>query len=310
MGERLPSLPAGPEVSVDRFRSAFDHGLLPAWICDPQQRYTDVNEALCEMLGRPREELIGRAVSDSSHRDEVTGDQQEFESMLTGERDGCTREKRLVRADGTPDGAVIWVLVATRLIRARDGTPLYFVAQANDLTDYRLREQRLRHLADHDALTGLLNRRGFGRELRRHISRLERYGSKGALLMLDLDNFKRYNDAHGHAAGDDLLQTVSVGLSRRLRAGDMIGRIGGDEFAVLLPEASGDQASVVGAALVEAVREIPQGDDRPVTASVGIFSFDDVEQLSADGAMVGADLAMYAAKRAGRDRHAPFSGHT
>ncbi len=301
-----PRLPAESEGSPDRFRSAFTHAPLPAWICDLEQRYTDVNDALCEMLGRSHHELVGQPASEFSHPDERTGDLRDMESMLTGERDGCTREKRLLRADGT----IIWVLVAMRLIRDPNGIPLYFVAQANDLTDYHLREQRLQHLADHDALTGLLNRRGFGRELRRHISRLARYGTKGALLMLDLDNFKGYNDAHGHGGGDELLRAVSTGLSRRLRAGDIIGRIGGDEFAVLLPEASREQASVVAGALVESVREVPQESGPKVTASVGIFCFDDVERLSEDGAMVGADLAMYEAKHGGRDRHAPFSGRT
>jgi diguanylate cyclase (GGDEF)-like protein/PAS domain S-box-containing protein len=301
-----PSLPADSEGPADRFRSAFEYGLVPAWICDLERRYTDVNDALCEMLGRSPEELIGQPVTEFSHPDERAGDLDEVESMLTGERAGFTREMRLIRSDGT----VIWVLVGMRLIRGHDGTPLYFVAQANDLTDYRLREQRLRHLADHDALTGLLNRRGFGRELRRHISRLARYGTEGgALLMLDLDNFKAYNDTHGHPGGDEMLRAVSKGLGARLRAGDMIGRIGGDEFAVLLPETSREQAEVVAAALVQSVRETRQDGDPRVTASVGIFCFDDIERLSADGAMVGADLAMYEAKHAGRDRHAPFRGY-
>ncbi len=306
----LPSPPAQTEdpddPSHDRFRSAFEHALLPAWICDLEQRYIDVNDALCAMLGQPRELLVGRHFSEFNHPDERAADAEEAQAMLAGERDGYTREKRLVRADGR----VIWVLVAVRLIRDAQGAPLYFVVQANDLTDYHLREQRLRHLADHDPLTGLLNRRGFGRELRRHVSRLARYGAKGALLMLDLDNFKGYNDAHGHGGGDELLRAVGTGLSGRLRAGDVIGRIGGDEFAVLLPEVTPEQADVVAAALVQSVREIDQHGDQTVTVSVGIFCFDDIERLSEDGAMVGADLAMYAAKHGGRDRHAPFSGRT
>jgi diguanylate cyclase (GGDEF)-like protein/PAS domain S-box-containing protein len=292
------------DPAEDRYRSAFEHALLPAWICDIEQRYVDVNDALCQMLGRPREELLGRHFSDSTHPDERLADAEQAEAMLTGQRDSCTREKRMIRADGR----VIWVLVAVRLVRDAGGAPLYFVAQANDLTDYHLREQRLRHLADHDPLTGLLNRRGFGRELRRHVSRLARYGTKGALLMLDLDNFKGYNDAHGHAGGDELLRAVGSGLGARLRAGDVLGRIGGDEFAVLLPEASPEQADVVAAALVLSVREIEQDGDPKVTASVGIFCYNDMERLSEDGAMISADLAMYAAKHGGRDRHAPFSG--
>jgi diguanylate cyclase (GGDEF)-like protein len=249
---------------------------------------------------------VGSHVSEFTHPDERATEAQDAGDMLAGEREGATREKRLLRADGR----AIWVLAATRLIRDAEGEPLYFVGQASDLTDYHVREQRLRHLADHDPLTGLLNRRGFGRELRRHVSRLMRYGTTGALLMLDLDNFKAYNDAHGHAGGDKLLQAVSNGLSERLRGSDLIGRIGGDEFAVLLPEVSSEQAEVVAAALVQSVRELDQPGEQPVTISVGIFCFDDVERLSEDRAMVGADLAMYAAKHGGRDRHAPFSPRT
>jgi diguanylate cyclase (GGDEF)-like protein/PAS domain S-box-containing protein len=305
-----PSLPAEPhdpvDPSHDRFHAAFEQGLLAAWICDLDQRYTDVNDALCRLLDRPRELVVGSDASEFTHPDERTTDAQDTGEMLAGERDRATREKRLLRTDGR----TIWVLAATRLIRDPEGEPLYFIGQATDLTEYHTREQRLRHLADHDPLTGLLNRRGFGREVRRHVSRLTRYGTTGALLMLDLDNFKAYNDAHGHSGGDKLLQAVSSGLSGRLRGSDLIGRIGGDEFAVLLPEVSAEQAEVVAAALVQSVRELSRPGEPTVTISVGIFVFDDSERLSEDRAMVGADLAMYAAKHAGRDRHAPFSART
>jgi len=287
---------------ADRYRAAFEQGLLPEWFCDTELRLIQVNAALSELLGRPQEELQGRNLAEFTHPDELRLDGHERAEMLSGARDRCTREKQLLR----PDGTTLWALVATRLVRNADGTPLYFVGQASDVTEHHLREQRLRHLADHDPLTALVNRRGFGRELRRHISRLDRYGSKGALLMLDLDNFKRYNDAHGHAGGDSLLRAVAEGLNARLRAGDVLGRIGGDEFAVLLPEATPAQAEVVAAALVQAVRELDQQDSQGVTASVGIFCFDDADALSEHHAMVGADLAMYAAKHAGRDRHAPL----
>lgn len=298
----LPSLSAlTPEKSQDRYRAAFEHALLPAWIADAEQRLTDVNAALCEMLDRPREELLGRRLSEFTHGDERASDEAELQALTSGGRQGSAREKQLLRSDGS----TLWALVTLSAVR-EDGQVGYFVGQAADVTEHRLREQRLRHLADHDALTGLVNRRGFGRELRRHISRIARYGAKGALLMLDLDNFKGYNDANGHAGGDALLQVVASSLHARLRGGDVIGRIGGDEFAVLLPEASAEQAEVVAAALVQSVRETGAAGEPRVTASVGIFCFDDEHGLSEHHAMVGADLAMYAAKRAGRDRHEPL----
>jgi diguanylate cyclase (GGDEF)-like protein/PAS domain S-box-containing protein len=291
------------EFASDRFRDAFEFGLLPTWLCDLEQQFIEVNDAFCGMLGRERDQILQRHFSEFTHPEEREIDAHETTLMLRGERDSYAREERLLREGGR----VIWGLVAVRLVRDGAGMPLYFVGQANDLTEYRQREQRLRHLADHDPLTGLLNRRGFGRELRRHVSRLARYGSKGALLMLDLDNFKGYNDANGHAGGDELLRAVSESLGSRLRGGDMLGRIGGDEFAVLLPEVTPEQAEVVAAALVQSVRELSRDGTPKVTASVGIFCFDQSERLSEDGAMIGADLAMYAAKHGGRDRHAPFS---
>jgi diguanylate cyclase (GGDEF)-like protein/PAS domain S-box-containing protein len=291
------------DAAAERYRVAFEHAVLPAWFCDTELRLTDVNDALCEMLGRPRGELLGRQLSEFAPADERPADEEDSGPLLSGERTASAREKQLLR----PDGSTVWALVVLSLVRDTDGRPSYLIGQATDLTTHHRREARLRHLADHDPLTGLVNRRGFGRELRRHVSRLERYGAKGALLMLDLDNFKGYNDANGHADGDVLLKAVAIALTARLRGGDVVGRIGGDEFAVLVPEATPAQAEVVGAALVESVRELGKGGTPQVTASVGIFCFDEEHGLSEDSAMVGADLAMYAAKHAGRDRHAPFT---
>ncbi len=300
---KKPKTVTSEKPAAGRYRVAFEQALMAEWFCDTDLTLVQVNDSLCELLGRSCNELEGSNLAEFTHPDELRLDGHERAEMLSGVRESCTREKQLLRSDGS----IIWAIVATRLIRAADdGTPLYFFGQAADVTEHHLREQRLRHLADHDSLTGLVNRRGFGRELRLHISRLGRYGAKGALLMLDLDNFKGYNDVHGHAGGDALLKTVANVLSERLRGGDVLGRIGGDEFSVLLPEATPEQAEVVAAALVQAVRELEQQNSPGVTASVGIFCFDDADSLSEHHAMVGADLAMYAAKHAGRDRHAPL----
>jgi diguanylate cyclase (GGDEF)-like protein/PAS domain S-box-containing protein len=293
--------PETEAAAEDRYRNAFEHAVLPAWFCDSELRLTEVNAAFCELLGCSRRQLLGRTLPEFIHPSERDDDEHELRSLLSGERDAVAREKRMLR----PDNAMLWALVAMSAARDADGHTSYLVGQATDLTEHHRRETRLRHQADHDPLTGLINRRGFGRELRRHISRVERYGATGALLMIDLDNFKAYNDTNGHAGGDALLQTVAIALTARLRGGDVIARIGGDEFAVLVPAATAEQADVVGAALVDSVRELGQDSDPPVTASVGIFCFDEQPELSEHHAMVGADLAMYAAKNAGRNRHAP-----
>ena len=108
-----------------------------------------------------------------------------------------------------------------------------------DVSERRRYQDRLAHLVDHDVLTGLANRRRFDTELQRHLERCRRYGHNGAVLLLDLDNFKQVNDSLGHNAGDELLVTIGGLLRRSVRDTDVVARLGGDEFAVLLTD--GDQ---------------------------------------------------------------------
>ena len=120
--------------------------------------------------------------------------------------------------------------------------PDYLIVQVEDIGDRKQTERELRLLADHDALTGLLNRRGFMDGLHRELRRMDRRGEYGALLVLDLDNFKLVNDTAGHLAGDEVLRTTAEVLRRRLRATDVIGRLGGDEFAALVLNVTPRQA--------------------------------------------------------------------
>ncbi len=124
--------------------------------------------------------------------------------------------------------------LAVSLVRDGAGEPLHFVAQIQDISERKSLEQRLRHLADTDPLTGLWNRRSFEAELAQQARRCERYGEQAALLVLDLDGFKATNDAEGHQAGDRALRRAAGAMRAALRTSDMLARIGGDEFAALL----------------------------------------------------------------------------
>ncbi len=162
-------------------------------------------------------------------------------------------------------------------------------------------------MADHDPLTGLLNRRKFEAELERHVQGIKRYGAEGALLMLDIDHFKAVNDTLGHNAGDELIVSIAGALRNRLRSSDVLSRLGGDEFAALLPKADAAEARQVAGDLVGAVREnaaLLSGErHKNITTSVGVAMFDEREDLSGEVILIEADLAMYDAKEAGRDRY-------
>jgi diguanylate cyclase (GGDEF)-like protein len=161
--------------------------------------------------------------------------------------------------------------------------------------------ERLTALADHDALTPVLNRRAFVRELGRAMAFSRRYGSPAALLYLDLDGFKQVNDAHGHLAGDAALKRVAELLVANVRESDMVGRMGGDEFAVLLQQADLDSARTKAVSLADVIDADPfefNGARIQLGGSFGVRAFDNQE--SAEAWLGEADAAMFVRKRSAR----------
>jgi diguanylate cyclase (GGDEF)-like protein len=156
----------------------------------------------------------------------------------------------------------------------------------------------LERYADVDPLLDVLNRRGFERELTRSLAYVKRYGTPAALVYLDLDGFKAINDQHGHAAGDRLLKAVADELTARVRASDVVGRLGGDEFGVLMWNVSGPQAGVRARELENRVEwlSLAQGPARlGVGASAGVVPLG--PGLDAAAVIDAADQAMYARKK-------------
>ena len=187
-------------------------------------------------------------------------------------------------------------LLALRALRRRS------VCAQRDLRSLLATTSELRHLADHDALTGLPNRRRFEQELARHLAHVRRYGPEGATLVLDLDCFKPVNDTFGHAAGDRLLARVAYVLRERLRTTDVVARLGGDEFAILLPRVDAAGAGAVARSLVETVRaQALTADAHGVTISIGVIAFDERAPAVPEDILAAADIAMYDAKAAGGD---------
>lgn len=289
------------QAAEERFRCSFDEARIGMLIIDLDGRYDRVNDAFCAIVGYDHEQLADRSRPSITHPVDVATDTSRVRSLLADEATSHMWEKRYLHASGR----TVWATINLTLIRDAGGQALHFIAQVQDITERRGYERQLEHMADHDPLTGLLNRRSFERELNRHAARVERYGPTGAVLMLDLDNFKYFNDTQGHNAGDALIVRIAQGLQSRLRDSDVLARLGGDEFAVLLTGEEEQETQTVAEALLALVGDqampVLIGERKRVTASIGIARFDDGERLSAEEMMVNADLAMYDAKEAGRD---------
>ncbi|MDR5868149.1 diguanylate cyclase [Halomonas koreensis] len=218
-------------------------------------------------------------------------------SMQTGE--DFLQQYRYVPRGGEP----LWLEVHASRV-AIDGRSIGFVGTVKDITERREEEALRQWEAEHDPLTGLLNRRGFERRLEEALADWKKTGTPSALLLFDLDHFKPINDEGGHALGDEMLRRIAQVIAWEVRRSDHVARQGGDEFAVLLPSCTPGQAEKIAHSLREAVREVGvqhQGVEYRVTLSLGVTSFQEGDQRIAT-VIERADAASYTAKRQGRDR--------
>jgi diguanylate cyclase (GGDEF)-like protein/PAS domain S-box-containing protein len=265
-------------------------------------RFLQANQAFCELTGRAPEELRAGDLQSITHPDDLPDDLASMAELIAGEIPGYQLEERMIHRDRHP----VWVLLSASLVRDASGKPLHCIRQMQDIQERKRFEGQLEYLADHDPLTGLVNRRRFARDVAHQIAYVRRYSGGGAVLMIDLDNLKYVNDTLGHNAGDEVITAAARILHDRLRETDLLARLGGDEFAVLIPRATEAEARAVGSGLLEAVRENPllvgvEGQPR-VTISVGLAIFDAERETTAEDLLIEADVAMYEAKNAGRDR--------
>src|SRR5579863_5601744 len=295
------------QAARERFRVAFENAPVGMTIATADGRVLQANGSMCEITGYTRDELLTMNIATITHPEELEERTQLDAQLMGGEIDSYIRDGRLLRANGE----AVWVSRHVRMLRDEDGNPLQVLTHFVDITERRMMERELRHMADHDPLTGLLNRRGLETELERHVPHVNRYGDRGALLVLDLDHFKAVNDTLGHEAGDRLIVTVATLLGRRLRSSDAVARLGGDEFAILLPDANAEVAEHVAEQVVADIQQNAFVDHaqttRRVTVSIGVTLFTQ-DQVNAESVLVDADLAMYDAKEAGRDRVVMHSG--
>jgi diguanylate cyclase (GGDEF)-like protein/PAS domain S-box-containing protein len=267
------------------FQLAFDHAAIGIALVAPDGAFLRANQTLCEMLGYDASALLSLSYQDITHPDDLDADLEHVRAMLAGEIRSYDMEKRYIRADGS----VTWILLSASLVRDDAGRPRYFISQIQDIDERKRAQHELEHLANHDALTGALNRRAWDRELARAIAHAERHGRSLAIAMIDLDDFKQLNDLHGHVAGDQALVDAVRGWQGQLRAGDLLARLGGDEFAVLLPDCDKPHVDAI-------VRRLKPSRPDAQRCSIGLAVWRPGEDATA--LTRRADRALYADKSA------------
>ncbi|HWI63062.1 MAG TPA: EAL domain-containing protein [Symbiobacteriaceae bacterium] len=291
--------------SEERFRNAFENAPIGVAILDCERRCLQTNQALTEMLGYAEAELRGLTLESLEHPDGRETARRQLADLSAGKVSAARLEMRLHHRTGEP----VWVLQSISRLPKADGSD-HFIAQIQDITDRKRYETNLLHLADHDPLTDLFNRRRFEQELEAMLALSRRYPVHGAVCFLDLDHFKYINDSMGHRVGDELLRSVAMLLRSALRETDIIARLGGDEFALLLPYAGKEEAVALAERVLDGLRHLQGaagGRNITVTGSIGITFFP-AYGGTAETLLAQADVAMYRAKEQGRNSQALFAG--
>lgn len=269
---------------------------------DEQLRY--VSPSSIRVVGRRAAQLIGTHALAGVHPEDLPQVRAVVEAMKRGERE----EARVTYRNTHRNNGEVWLESNMRVTRKDNGLVDGLVAISRDITDQKKLETRLESLAIEDSLTGLANRRCFDERLGEEWARAYRERTTLALLMIDVDHFKSYNDEFGHPAGDACLRVVAHAIAAEMhRAGDLAARYGGEEFAVLLPNTDAAGCARIGERVRKTIREagLVHSTNRAgcITASLGGAACRPaLERTAGVGTLVeAADQALYAAKDAGRD---------
>lgn len=288
------------KVSEERYRHIFNNAPLGIFQYDINSEIVDCNEAFAAILGSDKKNLVGlnmlASLKNQGVLNTVKNSLEKGDGYFEGEYTSVTGNKK------TPVRAFFTA------IRDFDGKITGGIGIVEDFTEKKLSEQQIQYHMTYDSLTGLPNRRLLNNQLSNEISRARRHGYYGALLFIDMDNFKNINDSLGHSVGDEMLKLVASRISDNIRHEDVAARMGGDEFVVILTELGTTLDRTVNTVMeiadtIKYCLAAPckvEGHDMHLTSSIGVSLFPKKGTTAGD-ILKQADTAMYRAKEAGRN---------
>ncbi|MDX9886931.1 MAG: EAL domain-containing protein [Thauera sp.] len=292
-------------TSEARYRSVVESVKEVIFQLDEVGRWVFLNRSWTDLTGYAVADTLGRNCLDYVHADDRERHMDVLEQVLSGELETCSEAVRYL----CTGGGYRWLEVSARPVVDAGARVVGLSGTLNDVTNQKEHESRLEYIAHYDSLTGLPNRVLLNDRLQRGMAQARRRAQQLALAYIDLDGFKAVNDTHGHHVGDQLLMMVAARMKTTLREGDTISRLGGDEFvAVLIDLPDTESCLQLTQRLLAAVAQpVPlAGHEMKVSASIGLTLFPQPEDVDADQLLRQADLAMYQAKLAGKNRYHVF----
>jgi len=297
--------------SEEHHKALFNNAPVGIFVMSKDGGISQFNENWADMLGYAdadgHTELLSKTPVDITHPDDKEASADRINSLLTGKVGSYRAEKRWLRKDGT----TCWGDISVTAIHDENEEVQLAMVVVQDVTERKEMEEELRRLATTDSLTGASNRRHFMDRGEEELHRAKRYGRPLAILAMDLDHFKNINDTYGHSAGDAALQHFTLYCMSVLREEDVFGRIGGEEFAVVLPEGSHDGAVEAAERIRVSLEENPfdaNGTEVYLSVSIGVAACPTENEdctMFEEGfqaLLARADKALYAAKDKGRNR--------
>ena len=288
--------------SEERYRSFVENISEVIYSLDENAVVTYISPNVESLGGYSPSEVIGKRFTEFVYEEDLPGRIKNFQEIMSGGNE-ATEYRFLTRS-----GEIRWVRTAARPI-LKDNRIIGVRGALIDITDRKQAEEELVHMATHDQLTGLSNRVLFSDRLALGLVHAQRNQKRLAVMLLDLDQFKEVNDTFGHSFGDRLLQAVGKRLTGLLRKGDTIARMGGDEFLLLLAEVVHvEDVAKIARKVLDAIREplVVNNHKLHITTSLGIAIYPN-DGEDADTLIKNADIAMYSAKKQGRNNYQRYS---